>query len=99
MPKACSTPELTIALSDEGEGHALIKRLQQTAKFDRAQRVVTIDGLRVEYADGFALIRASNTVPALVLRFEGDDYGSLQQVQKDFIQTMSPLLAEPLLNQ
>ena len=61
--------------------------------------MVTIDGLRVEYADGFALIRASNTVPALVLRFEGDDYGSLQQVQKDFIQTMSPLLAEPLLTQ
>lgn len=99
LPTACTTPELTIALSYEGEGHALIKRLQQVAKFDHAQRVVTIDGLRVEYTDGFALIRASNTVPALVLRFEGDNYASLQQVQKDFIQTMDPLLAEPLLTQ
>lgn len=99
LPKACTTPELTIALSYEGDGHALIKRLQQVAKFDHAQQVVTIDGLRVEYTDGFALIRASNTVPALVLRFEGDNYASLQQVQKDFIQTMDPLLAEPLLTQ
>lgn len=77
----------------------MIKRLQQTAKFNQAQQVVTIDGLRVEYTDGFALIRASNTVPALVLRFEGDNRGSLQQIQKDFIKAVSPLLSEPLLNQ
>ena len=46
-----------------------------TAKFPGAQRVVTIDGVRVEYADGFGLVRASNTTPVLVLRFEGHDAG------------------------
>ena len=50
---------------------ALVERLRAEAKFPGAHEIVTIDGLRVEYADGFGLMRASNTTPVLVLRFEG----------------------------
>ena len=68
----------------EGEPHALIAELQKTAKFEGAQEVITLDGLRVEYADGFGLMRASNTTPVLVLRFEADNAAALARIQADF---------------
>jgi phosphomannomutase/phosphoglucomutase len=68
----------------EGEPHALIDELQKTAKFEGAQEVITLDGLRVEYADGFGLMRASNTTPVLVLRFEADNAKALARIQADF---------------
>ncbi|MBI2224354.1 MAG: phosphomannomutase/phosphoglucomutase, partial [Betaproteobacteria bacterium] len=58
LPDAVSTPELHIKLR-EGENYALIEKLQQSARFDNPREVITIDGLRVEYADGFGLARAS----------------------------------------
>ncbi|MGI8896034.1 MAG: phosphomannomutase/phosphoglucomutase, partial [Casimicrobiaceae bacterium] len=72
LPDALSTPELNLACA-EGEHHALIARLQKTAVFPTASEIIRIDGLRVEYADGFGLARASNTTPVIVLRFEADD--------------------------
>ena len=77
LPDAPSTPELNWKLA-EGEPHALIARLQKSAPFAGAQRVLAIDGVRAEYADGFGLARASNTTPVIVLRFEGDTAGRAQ---------------------
>jgi len=88
LPDSVNTPELQIQLG-EGENHTLIRRLQQTARFDGAREVITIDGLRVEYADGFGLARASNTVPVIVLRFEADDANALRRIQEAFRSVLS----------
>ena len=84
VPDAISTPELHIQLPQEGENHALIARLGREASFTGAKEVITIDGLRVEYADGFGLMRASNTTPVIVLRFEADTEVALRRIQDDF---------------
>ncbi|HKA45054.1 MAG TPA: phosphomannomutase/phosphoglucomutase [Burkholderiales bacterium] len=83
LPDALSTPELHLKLS-EGENYALMDRLAKTAKFDGAREVITIDGLRVEYVDGFGLARPSNTTPVVVLRFEADNEPALKRIQADF---------------
>ena len=83
MPDAVSTPELHLKTA-EGENYTLIDRLKQTAKFEGAEELVTIDGLRVEYKDGFGLARPSNTTPVVVLRFEADDEKALKRIQDDF---------------
>ncbi|QDZ27472.1 phosphomannomutase/phosphoglucomutase [Noviherbaspirillum sp. UKPF54] len=83
LPQAVSTPELQLKL-EEGENFALIAKLQKEAQFPGAQRVVTIDGLRVEYADGFGLARSSNTTPVVVMRFEGESDEALQRIQNEF---------------
>ena len=68
----------------EGENYALIEELQKRAKFTAAREVIRIDGLRVEYADGFGLARSSNTTPVIVLRFEADNEAALKRIQEDF---------------
>ena len=83
LPDAISTPELQIKLN-EGENYALIAELQKSARFDNPLEVNTIDGLRVEYADGFGLARSSNTTPVIVLRFEADNKVALTRIQADF---------------
>lgn len=83
LPDTINTPELQIRLK-EGENHTLIAQLQQEADFPEANQVITIDGLRVEYKDGFGLIRASNTTPVAVLRFEADNQDALKRIQQDF---------------
>ncbi len=83
LPDAVCTPELHIHTA-EGENHTLIARLQQEARFAAAKEIITIDGLRVEYADGFGLMRPSNTTPVIVLRFEADNAAALQRIQDDF---------------
>ena len=83
LPDAVSTPELQIKLR-EGENYALIDKLQKEARFEGARDVIRIDGLRVEYADGFGLARSSNTTPVIVLRFEADDDAALERIQEDF---------------
>jgi phosphomannomutase/phosphoglucomutase len=83
LPQASSTPELHLHL-EEGESVALIDRLQKEARFPDAQQIVTIDGLRVEYADGFGLARSSNTTPVVVMRFEGESQQALERIQNDF---------------
>ncbi len=94
LPNSINTPELQIKLN-EGENYALIARLQKEAKFTHAQDIITIDGLRVEYADGFGLMRSSNTTPVIVLRFEADDAGALIRIQQDFRRVL--LTANPKL--
>jgi len=83
LPDAVNTPELQIRLA-EGENYALIDLLQKTARFDNPREVITTDGLRVEYADGFGLARSSNTTPVIVLRFEADNPAALTRIQEDF---------------
>ena len=90
LPNSPSTPELHWALA-EGEPHALIAGLQARKPFPGAQRILTIDGVRVEYADGFGLARASNTTPVVVLRFEADSDAALERIKRDFRAALQPL--------
>ena len=68
----------------EGEHYALMEKLKTTARFPGAREIITLDGLRVEYADGFGLARPSNTTPVIVLRFEADNEAALKRIQADF---------------
>jgi len=92
LPQSISTPELQLKLQ-EGESFALIAQLQQEAGFPAAVEIVSIDGLRVEYADGFGLMRASNTTPVVVLRFEAENQQALVRIQNEFRQVL--LTARP----
>jgi phosphomannomutase / phosphoglucomutase len=83
IPDSVSTPELNIDCADASP-HALIAELAKTAEFPGADDVVRIDGLRVEYRDGFGLARASNTTPVVVLRFEAEDARALARIQDEF---------------
>jgi len=83
LPDSVSTPELHLKLA-EGENYTLMDKLKATARFEGAREVITIDGMRVEYADGFGLARPSNTTPVVVLRFEADDDAALKRIQEDF---------------
>ena len=97
LPDTVNTPELHIKM-DEGENYALIDTLQKTARFPDAQEIITLDGLRVEYADGFGLVRPSNTTPVIVLRFEADNAEALKRIQDDFrrvIHQAAPELSLP----
>lgn len=93
LPDAPSTPELNWMLA-EGEPHALIAKLQAAKAFTNAERVLTLDGVRAEYADGFGLARASNTTPVIVLRFEADTAQALQRIQEEFRQQLQALKPE-----
>ncbi|PIV91328.1 MAG: phosphomannomutase/phosphoglucomutase, partial [Gallionellales bacterium CG17_big_fil_post_rev_8_21_14_2_50_54_146] len=83
LPDSLSTPELHIHTA-EGEHHALVEQLKQTAQFCDALEIITLDGMRVEYADGFGLARPSNTSPTIMLRFEADTTAALTRIQNDF---------------
>ena len=83
LPQGVSTPELKLEMN-EGEPHALIKRLQTEGVFAGATELIKIDGLRADYPDGFGLARASNTTPVVVLRFEGDTPEALERIQQAF---------------
>jgi phosphomannomutase / phosphoglucomutase len=98
LPDAkATTPEIHIHLA-EGENHRLVADLQRTARFDGATEVITIDGVRVEYPDGFGLARASNTTPVVVARFEADTPEALRRIQaafRDAIAAVSPQAKVP----
>lgn len=96
LPDSLNTPELQIRLA-EGENHTLIAQLQREASFPNADRVITIDGLRVEYPDGFGLIRASNTTPVAVLRFEAKDEATLKRIQQDLRQCILQVKPDAVL--
>lgn len=83
LPIASSTPELHLHLQ-EGENFTLIDKLRSDATFPTSEKINGIDGLRVEYADGFGLARASNTTPVVVLRFEGENPEALARIQDEF---------------
>ncbi|MBC7160498.1 MAG: phosphomannomutase/phosphoglucomutase [Immundisolibacter sp.] len=82
IPDSASTPELHLHLQ-EGEHFALMKTLTAAADFPGAD-VSTLDGIRADYPDGFGLVRASNTTPVLVMRFEADDQAALERIEAQF---------------
>jgi phosphomannomutase len=84
LPTSFSTPELNVQCK-EGEPHALVDQLVAKASFAAPATVNTIDGIRVDWPDGFGLIRASNTTPVLVLRFEGHTHEALERIQADML--------------
>jgi phosphomannomutase len=84
LPTSFSTPELNVPCA-EGEARVLVEQLLKTATFAGASEIITIDGLRAEYKDGFGLIRPSNTTPVLVMRFEGHTQAALQRIERDFM--------------
>jgi phosphomannomutase len=91
LPTSFSTPELNVSCA-EGEHHAVVAELLARVadgrlKFEGGE-VGTIDGLRVDFADGFGLIRASNTTPVLVLRFEGHTESALHRIEAQFMQVL-----------
>ncbi|WP_066568357.1 phosphomannomutase/phosphoglucomutase [Snodgrassella sp. CFCC 13594] len=98
LPSGVSTPELNIDVPTGLSGHDLIDELAKNAHFDGAQELITIDGLRVEFADGFGLMRASNTTPVLVLRFEADNAAALARIQNQFktVIEQNPALVWPM---
>jgi phosphomannomutase/phosphoglucomutase len=95
LPNAVSTPELNLKMG-EGEPHKLIEKVLKDGHFPTAREIISIDGVRAEYADGFGLARASNTTPVVVLRFEADNAAALARIQSEFkaaLQTAWPGLA------
>ena len=86
LPTSHSTPELNVSC-EEGEPHRLTAELQALAasSFAAPAQLNTIDGLRVDWPDGFGLIRASNTTPVLVLRFEGHTPEALKRIEADML--------------
>jgi len=84
LPTSFSTPELNVRCA-EGEPHALVAQLVASTVFGAPAQVSTIDGVRVDWPDGFGLIRASNTTPVLVLRFEGHTPQALERIERDML--------------
>ena len=77
-----NTPELRLEMN-EGEPHQLVLEFAESADFPGG-KITDIDGVRVDFEDGFGLARASNTTPALILRFEADDEAALNRIQEQF---------------
>ena len=84
LPTSFSTPEINVPCA-EGEPHTAVDALIKSAHFAEPAKISTIDGVRVDWPNGFGLIRASNTTPVLVLRFEGDTPEALARIQADML--------------
>lgn len=83
LPQSCATPELRLDTA-EGEQFRLVEALRARGRFLGARQVIHLDGVRVEYEDGFGLARPSRAQPAVLLRFEGDTGVALSRIQEDF---------------
>lgn len=86
LPKGVSTPELKIEMA-EGEHYRFMEKFRAEANFDDAT-LITIDGVRADWPDGWGLVRASNTTPVLVLRFDADNAEALMRIQTAFRKRM-----------
>ena len=96
LPNGISTPEIKVDAPD-GDPHSFVERFRNEASFDGA-RLSTIDGLRVDYPDGWGLVRASNTTPILVMRFDADSTEAMARIQNAFraqLHAIKPDLALP----
>jgi phosphomannomutase/phosphoglucomutase len=83
LPQSCATPELRLDTAD-GEQYRLVEALRAGGRFLGAREIIHLDGVRVEYEDGFGLARAAAAQPAVMLRFEGDNGMALSRIQEDF---------------
>ncbi|MFL6693486.1 MAG: phosphomannomutase/phosphoglucomutase, partial [Ramlibacter sp.] len=84
LPTSFSTPELNVKCA-EGEPHYVVEQLMAKASFKAPAEVSTIDGVRVDWPDGFGLVRASNTTPVLVMRFEGHTQQALERIEAEML--------------
>ena len=82
LPTGITTPELNVSMQ-EGAHHEFMQGLMENAQLGGAE-IFTIDGLRADYKDGWGLVRASNTTPSLVLRFEADNQEAMTRIQEEF---------------
>jgi phosphomannomutase len=96
LPTSHSTPELNVACA-EGEPHAVVEKLVALARFEAPAKVSTIDGVRVDWPDGFGLIRASNTTPVLVLRFEGHTPEALHRIEGEMLALLKQAKADAVV--
>jgi phosphomannomutase / phosphoglucomutase len=97
LPDGVATPEIKVELPEEGDPHDFVERFRLTASFEGA-RITTIDGVRVDWPDGWGLVRASNTTPVLVMRFDADNQQAIARIQQTFreqIQRLEANLALP----
>ncbi len=83
LPEAVSTPELNVHFEADGAQHAFMRAFAEKARFEGAE-VSRIDGIRADFPDGWGLVRASNTTPSLVIRFEADSEAALKRIQEQF---------------
>jgi phosphomannomutase len=97
LPTSFSTPELNVRCA-EGEPHALVAQLVTGANFAAPAVLCTIDGLRVDWPDGFGLIRASNTTPVLVLRFEGHTPDALHRIETEMLALLRTVKPDAVLD-
>lgn len=93
LPDSVNTPELHVPFAAEGAHFDFMARFAEQARFDDARSVLRIDGLRVDYPDGWGLARPSNTTPVIVTRFEADTQEALERIQQRFREQM--LAVEP----
>ncbi len=96
LPTSFSTPELNVVCA-EGQSHALVAQLVELAQFDAPAQTSVIDGLRVDWPDGFGLIRASNTTPVLVLRFEGHTPQALERIQAQMLALLHQVMPDAVV--
>ena len=98
LPSSFSTPELNVKCA-EGEPHALVEQLIASARFAAPAVVCTIDGVRVDWPDGFGLIRASNTTPVLVMRFEGHTPEALHRIEGEMLALLRTVKPDAVLDE
>ncbi|WP_231472339.1 phosphomannomutase/phosphoglucomutase [Pseudoxanthomonas suwonensis] len=100
LPGGVSTPEIKVPV--DGNPHALVERFVQAAQGEESPfagaRLTTIDGLRADWSDGWGLLRASNTTPVLVLRFEADDDAALRRIKDLYREQLRALLPDAALD-
>ncbi|MCK5716574.1 MAG: phosphomannomutase/phosphoglucomutase [Thiomargarita sp.] len=85
LPNAVNTPEIKLELAEFGDHYQLMDKINQTFRFENAE-VNTTDGVRVDFKEGWGLVRPSNTTPCLVFRFEGDTQADVENIQEQFRQ-------------
>ena len=88
LPDAVNTPELKLELEQFGEHFVLMQTIRDTFQFETAVQIATIDGVRADFADGWGLVRPSNTTPSLIFRFEADNLTALNRIQAQFRQQL-----------
>ena len=100
LPDAVATPEIKVPV--EGDAHGLVAQFARAAQVEDAPftgaRLTTIDGLRADWNDGWGLLRASNTTPVLVLRFEADNETALRRIKDLYREQLRLLLPEAALD-
>ncbi len=97
LPTSFATPELNVKCA-EGQPHTVVDQLVARVNFAAPACINTIDGLRVDWPDGFGLIRASNTTPVLVMRFEGHTPEALNRIQTDMQALLHSVMPDAVLN-